>query len=459
MPGSTSKTAIIVALVSMLAIACAPRTRELELPVEPPKRFSRADGTFVMPERWWIAFGDPQLNALIDEALYANLDLKTAWERLREARAIVEREGGSLSPEVDAGMEGQLRSPAGEEGPASLWLGLTASYEVDLWGRLRSRVDAARYRARASLADYRTMALSVSAEVASTWFRLLAARSRLELLEDQVEANLDVLRLLESRFGTGQIRSVDILRQRQLIEATRNEMLAALEEQALLEHQLAVLLGRSPNGRFWVPLGALPPVPPLPQAGVPAELVQRRPDVQRDYELLRAADRDLASAIAARYPRLSLSASVGTAQDSTSELFRDWFASLLANLVVPIIDREAREAEVDRSEAVVRQRLYQYGKTAVVALREVEDALAREALQVARIESLEDQSELARKAYQQLGIEYLNGMADYIDVLTALTEEQQLRRRLIAAERVLLELRIALYRALAGGFETARETG
>lgn len=461
MTGFVRKAALSLVLVSVLALACARETREWRLPVQTPEQFSQTDGATTMPARWWTAFGDSQLNALVDEALRSNLDLKSAWERLHEAQAIVEREGGALSPEVAAGAEGQLRHPEGpgDGGPASLWLGLTASYEVDLWGRLSSQVEAARFRAQASLADYRTAALSISAEVARTWFGMVAARARLDLLDEQLEANQDVLRMLRSRFGTGQIRSVDILRQRQLVKATRNEMLVAREDRAVLAHQLAVLLGRPPRAGVRVFRDALPPVPPVPDTGVPAELVRRRPDVQRAYELLRAADRELATAVARQYPRLSLSASVGTTQDSTSDLFRDWLANLAANLAVPIIDGQARRAEVDRSEAVVRRRLHEYGKTALVALREVEDALVREAVQAERMESLEDQSELARKAYERLRIEYFNGLADYIDVLIALTEEQQLRRRLIAAERVRLELRVALYRALAGGFGTARETG
>jgi NodT family efflux transporter outer membrane factor (OMF) lipoprotein len=434
------------------AAACAPRTGEVSLPLAPPRSFSES-GEEPLPERWWTSFDDPALNQLVEQALRSNFDLASAWQRLRQARAIVERERSSLYPDVDVELEASAREPDFDGGDG-LRLGLVSEYEVDLWGRIRSRIDAERYRARATLADYQTAALSLSAEVVRTWFQLIEARSQLSLLDEQVDTNAKVLELLETRFGFGQIRAVDILRQRQLLEATREQRIAAQSRARVLEHLLAVLLGRTPQ--TGVALAApreLPEPPARPSAGLPAELIRRRPDILRAYNLLRAANRELAAAISNQYPRLTLSASLSTEENDATDLFDQWVRSFTAGLVGPLIDGDERDAEVDRVEALERQRLYEYGQVTLVAFREVENALIQEKKQAERIESLERQVTLAARAYERLRTEYLNGVTDYIDVLTALTDEQRLRRDLVSARLALLEFRVALYRALAGGFE------
>lgn len=293
--------------------------------------------------------------------------------------------------------------------------------------------------------------LTVSAEVVRTWYALAEARTQIDLLDRQIATNETVLELLENRFGTGQVRAVDILRQRRLVETTREQRSTAESRRRVLAHQLAVLLGRTPRTAIADSATALPALPPLPDTGVPGDLVQRRPDVRRAHFLLQAADRDLAAAVSERYPRLTLSASLTTTGSDATDLFDTWVRSLAGGLLAPLFDGGQRAAEVDRSEAVRRQRLYEYGQTVLTAFREVEDALVRERQQSLRIASLERQVQLSRQTYEQLRTEYFNGLSDYLDVLTALTDEQQLRRDLLSATRQRLEYRIALYRALAGG--------
>lgn len=145
--------------------------------------------------------------------------------------------------------------------------------------------------------------------------------------------------------------------------------------------------------------------------------------------------------------------------NNVNQLFEGWAYNLAGNLFAPVFQGKALSAEADRSEAVKNQRLYEYGQTILTAFQEVEDALTREQKQVERIQSIEEQLELARQTYEQLRLEYFNGMSNYLDVLTALGEEQQLRRDLISANQTLFEYRIALYRAIAGEFETSDVNG
>ena len=224
------------------------------------------------------------------------------------------------------------------------------------------------------------------------------------------------------------------------------------------------LLGQMPALRLYQSLGyASPRTPepttsaPLPATGVPAELVRRRPDLLRAYYQLQAADADLASAVAERFPRLTLSASLSNETTDSEALFDDWLATLAGNLVLPLIDGGQRRAEARRFRSLREQRLYEYGQATLVAFREVEDALIQERQQQRRMESLREQLELADSAYRQLRIQYVNGAVGYLEVLSALQERQELRRTLITARQELLAFRVSLYRALAGGFPVPEE--
>jgi outer membrane protein TolC len=165
----------------------------------------------------------------------------------------------------------------------------------------------------------------------------------------------------------------------------------------------------------------------------------------------------MAAAVSSQYPRLDLTAALSSTTRGANDLFEDWARSFSANLVGPIFDAGRRSAEVNRAEAVKNQRLYTYGQTILTAFQEVEDALVQEKKQTDRIKSLESQVRLAENTYEQVRLEYVNGISNFIDVLTALTDAQQLRRDLVSAKLARIEYRIALYRALAGGFEIRAE--
>lgn len=447
---------LIWAIILVIATGCSRRLAKTELPLQTPDAFSVA-GTQKTPERWWTAFQDHRLDSLLDTVLLSNFDLEIAWQRLVASRAVLAREKSFLFPDLEASLRGEKVYGDQELGGGeNLELGLAAAYELDLWGRIRSNLQAARFRAEASLYDYQATAVSLSAETVRTWYQLTEAYSQLQLLNDQIEINNKSLQLMQVRFGSGQVRGVDILRQRQLLESTRAQKLTMESRIGVLKHQLAVLTGRIPGREYSFPYDSLPDLPPLPETGIPLELVNRRPDIRNAFSLLQAADRDLAAALSNRYPRLSLSASATTAINNADNLFNDWVYAIAGNLLAPVFYGGRLKAEANRTEAVKNQLLYAYGQTVLLAFREVEDALIQEAKQVEIISNMELQAELARQSYEQLRMEYFNGLGNYLDVLTALSQEQQLRRNLLSARLLLLEYRIALYRALAGSFETPK---
>ena len=283
----------------------------------------------------------------------------------------------------------------------------------------------------------------------------------------QLETNRSVLQVLENRFAIGQSRSADVLRQRQLVEATMEQRIIEAANRELIEHQVFVLRGTPPQGELaaaeaagesrllFEPPPRLPNLASLPAVGLPADLLERRPDVRAALARIAAADAAVAVAVKDRYPRIDLAAAIGTAGEKPSDLFRSWIGSLAAQIVAPLFDGGLRRQEVERAAAERRQRLAEYGETVLVAFQEVEDALVLERRQSDQISSLDSQLALADSTVTELRNQYLNGAADFIDVLTALRDQQALERNRLEARLLRTEARIALHRAIAGGFVDA----
>ncbi len=464
-----------------LLTGCSAEPAPVDTRAELPDSFS-ASGDAARPDAWWQAFDDPDLTALIQRALRDRPNLRETWARLAQAQATAGRTAAerwpSLSGDAEATRQqtGELRDDgenggrpaAGGAGGPSLTgenvsedysLGLSASYELDLWGRVDARADAARLDAKATRQQLEAAALSLTGEVADSWYRLLAQRARLDLLKRQLETNRTVERVVEVRVLQGQAGLADLLRQRELIQQTQEQIATAQGEVQLLENELSVLLGRAPRTGDLPDRRSLPEGPALPRTGVPADLIARRPDVQEALLRVNAADKRVAAAIAERFPRIDLTGSLTTAAAAPADLFTSWTSNLAAQLSVPLLDAGQRKAEVDRTQAVVAERLAQFEKTALTALKEVEDALTRIDQQARRVDRLNRQVQLARQAVQRLRSRYVNANVDFLDVLDALTRVQDLERQLIDARRQRLAARVALARALAGGIDPPRPAG
>jgi NodT family efflux transporter outer membrane factor (OMF) lipoprotein len=413
-----------------------------------------------VPDRWWQTFSDTQLNALQRQALSRNFDLEVARDRLREARAVVERESASRFPLLDLSVSARHERRAanaptdnGTDGGQQFATGLVAEYEVDLWKRIDSTIEQAELQRAARGADLQAAAITLTANIASTWYELVQQRGQRRILRQQLKTNQDVLEIVRMRFGRGLVRASDVLRQQRLLESTREQLVVVRERIELLKHQLLVLTGRSPTNALKTPGDALPTLPAMPNPGLPATLVHRRPDVRSAFYEVRAADRAIAVAVADQYPSLTLTANISSSDEDATDLFDDWMRSIAGDLLQPVFDAGRRKAEVRRTESVKGQRLAEYGQTVLTAFREVSDALSSEYHQRQQIESIRKQLDLAQRTAERLRREYLNGDISYLDVLDALTREQQLQRDLLRARFELINTRIGLYRALAGGWE------
>ncbi len=428
------------------------------MPVQVPGSFSDS-GTASFSDEWWRDFKDASLDDLIAQALTENLSLRIVWDRLAQAEATARKADGSLWPQVNlnAGYRRSRQVVQGQTVHSDLYsVGVAASYEVDLWSRVRSSREAARLDAQAGRDAVDAAAITLAASIANTWYQLAEAKALVHIAQGQIEINRQVLDVVNIQFRNGAASAADVLRQRQLISATQSQLISAYETVELLQYTLSVLIGRSPELAWEHTTVALPKLGPVPEIGVPSDVLWRRPDVRQAYRQVQAADQRLAVAIADRYPRLSLSASAETSATSVSDLFDNWIGNLAANAVQPLIDGAQRKAEVERQEAIVSERIRTWGQTLLDAIWDVETALTQQRQQSLLLDSLQQQLALAEQTYDRNRERFLKGQADYIRVLESLQSLQSLEREVVRARRTLIQRRIDLYRSTAGPWDLSR---
>jgi len=453
----------LVAIV-LICLSCTVHKvkEDLPPPVSVPDTFQEAGEGGASPLFWWEAFQDPELNHLEAKALTGNFDLRQAWDRLAQAGALARMAASAQWPEVTFGAgAGRARtvSSGGLPGTSveydTIPITLGAAYEVDIWKRISSLKRGALLDMEASRQDLDSVAMTLSAQVAEAWFSFIEEGAQLELLKRQQETGRTFLELTLLRFSTGQSSALDVYQQRQQLASTLAQIPLAEGRREVLRHQLAVLAGEASLPSLGPGPGRLADLPPFPEVGLPAELLKRRPDVRRAQLSLAAADYRVAAAVADRFPAVRIGGETGFQSNDFGDIgniFSNWIWSVMANLSWPVFDGGRRKAEVDRTKAVVRERLDAYGQTVLLAIQEVEDALVQERKQAEYLRELERQVTLARDTLREARMRYVNGLNDYLPVLAALQSLQDLERNLLTARRNLLTYRVQLYRAMGGAW-------
>ena len=240
----------------------------------------------------------------MDSAFANNMNINNLYQQIIAAEAVRKSQATFLLPDINGTARTAISRPEPDfAGGENTQIGASASYEIDLWGRIRAGVQAADFRIEGNYYDYKAAAMTLSANVARLWFRMLVIQDQLKLINQQVETNQEVIKLIKARFGAGQVKGVDVLRQEQLLEQSKGLKIQFEADRRLTQNQLAVFLGIPPQNFELELSDSLPPIPPTPATGMPLDLVRRRPDVQREYSFLMATDRDMAVAIRNQFPR------------------------------------------------------------------------------------------------------------------------------------------------------------
>ncbi len=428
-------------------------------PLTMPQSFSLS-GNRTSPALWWKAFGDSALEELEIQALSGNMDLKSAWARLQKARASAKAAGAELYPwlDVTAGAAHKtMRQDGSYYNQNILSLGAMTSYELDLWGRIRKGKEAAAMDVLAAQADLETAQITLSSEIAITFFEMQALTMQIEIISRQIRENRASLDIISAMYEYGQTDILDTLQQEQAVEATVAQQIEKKKSLGVLKNRLAVLLGQPPQGLAPRVEKTLPQVPPLPDSGLPAELINRRPDCRAAFFRLKAANARLAQEVAGQYPRFSLTASIDTDASRVNDLFENWIANLAANMLTPVFEGRRLEAEVEKRQAESRQALFDYGNTILAALKEVEDAMVNESHQRRLLGNMERRLELSKNSLRQIRQQYEAGTVEFLRFLATQLNTDVLETQVIDERLKLLKYRIALYRALAGPIPYGKE--
>lgn len=417
---------------------------------------------------WWQNFQDPTLSALVEMAVRANLDLRLAEARIRQARAALGVAGAPLLPEVDSSALYQKSQGASEVGGGGaiataggirelFQVGLDASWEIDIFGGLRRNLEAAGADLQASVEDRRDVLVTLVGDVGNNYLSLRGFQQQLAVARKNLEAQKKTAAIIRRRFEAGTVSKLDLVNADAQVATTASTIPIFESSARAAVYSLGVLLGRDPAAleKDLIKAGPIPPTPPEVPVGLPSELIRRRPDIRRTEAQLHAATARIGVATADLFPKFTLTGSFGYA---TSDLTKIWktdnkFWSWGPTVTWPIFAGGRIWWNIKVQDAVAEQALLTYQKTVLTALKDVETALVAYAKEQERRKALGEAVASNRQAVDLAMKLYIAGKTDFLNVTTAQRNLFVNEDLLVQSTRTLATNLIALYKALGGGWE------
>lgn len=464
MPIHSNKRTLLSACSLLILSGCVtpkePKNSNISAEALAPNVWQRAQNSDTILEDWLSNFNDPRLEELIAEAMNNNFGLEAANYQVNASMAALRISKSLRMPSVDLSLNSgrqQTRSSVSDFQAVrfnSNSLNFGARWEIDVWNRLGKQSQASQAQYEATLLDYQGFQLSLAGQVARSWYNAVLAKAQLELSIDTTKALVTNLEVLEKRYERGLVTSFDLRLARSqtatsksLEPQRRNTLNAAIR-------QLETLLGRYPNGTLDLQI-TIPDVPPKVPAGLPAELLTRRPDIAAAAARLRASVA-LDSATQMNWlPSIALTASGGTTSDQLSDLLDSNFDvwSIFGSLSAPLFQSGRLKGERQQSEALLNAQTSQYKNTVLSAFSEVETTLANEVNFLSLLSELEIAAEESSKAEKQSWKLYERGLIDITSLLDAQQRSFNARSQYLSARNSQVQNRISLHLSLGGGFQ------
>ncbi|MFZ3127456.1 MAG: efflux transporter outer membrane subunit [Rhodoferax sp.] len=416
--------------------------------------------------QWWQRFNDPQLSALVTQALQANTDVRTAQAALQQARALRDVRSAGLGPTAKASASAQSSQTNSNTPTNTFQAGFDASWEPDVFGGLRSTLNAAEADAQAAQANLANVQVSMAAEVAVSYIELRGLQARLTIARSNLVAQTETLQITRWRAQAGLASSLDVEQAVAASEQTGAQIPALQTSVAQNLSSLAVLTGQAPGalqdtvGAVLTPPAAVPQPPPDLALSIPAQTLRQRPDVRAAEHRISAALDRVAQADAARYPGFQISGSVGLSALTLGTLTNGATVlnSLLASVSVPLFDGGAARAQVRAQEAALEQARVAYQAAVLTALKDVEDALVALQGDRERLARLQAATEAAANADLLARQRYASGLIDFRTVLDTQRTLLSTQDSVATTRASLSSDHVRLYKALGGGWTPAQET-
>ena len=447
----------VLSLVAVAALAaCTSMAPHYERPAAPvaaafPAAAASASTTGVAPpaQPWQAYFKDARLDQLIAASLANNRDLRVSMLNIEVARAQVGLSRANEFPTVN--LQGTHTRETGLQTINTVGLAV-AGYELDLWGRVRSLTDAALAQLAATEEARKAAQISLVASVANAYYAMAGDQALLDVATQTLKTRTDSMKLVQLRFDNGVTSSIDLQLNKSLVETARVAYVAAQRQRALDQNALELLIGgplpaQLPAAPAWDDM-ALPDVP----AGLPSDVLLNRPDVRQAEQQLVAANADIGAARAAFFPTISLTGSYGTASTTLSGLFDHQAWSFIPQVTLPLFDagRTRNNLNVSKAQRDIAQA--QYEKAIQSAFRDVADALAGRATLVDQLSAQQAETDAEAARFKLSDLLYTNGVASSLDQLDAQRSLFASQQALVQVKLALLQNRIAVYRALGGGW-------
>jgi NodT family efflux transporter outer membrane factor (OMF) lipoprotein len=452
---------ITLLIVALSATSCVTTTHKgereqtIEKAVEAPAswvtKIAESDN---VPTQWLKSFNDPMMLKLIEEGKANNIDLQVAAGNMNKAWLLAKQSGAALKPSADLSL-GRAQSGSADSGASTsnVTVGLQVSWELDIWGRIRAGVHAAEARAQATEADYIFAQHSLSANIAKTYLKVIEAKLQADITRKNLTIFKKTMRITQVKYDNGMSSAQDVALNRANLASAKEQLIALEGSQRDAIRALEVLLGRYPNAELDIS-GVLPDLPPPPPAGIPSEILERRPDIV-------SAERQIASAFdatdqakAARLPRFSLTSTVSGTSSSLSDVLNPTNVAwqLGSNLMAPLFDGGRRKIDVEIATVEQKQAISNYVQKALTAFSEVENNLDQGRVLADRETALIEVQAQSNKAYRIAELRYREGESDLLDTLQIQQQAIVAESNLLSIKRSQLEQRINLYLSLGGSW-------
>ncbi|HVP85541.1 MAG TPA: efflux transporter outer membrane subunit [Rhizomicrobium sp.] len=471
-----STSAIVLALV---AAGCAtPVPQALKTTDVPASGFTApimSDAQVWPKADWWTTFGSTELSGLVSDAQANNLDIAAAYARVLQAEAQAGISRSSLFPtlngEFDASRSGShgrtvTTGPGGTtvtSGPFtssnSFQLGLNASYQLDIFGQNRDRFFSAEDALRASHYAQQTVALTVESNTANAYVNVVGLRERIKIARDNIDAVNRVLEIVKAKVQNGVSSNLDLAQEQAQVAAQQAQIPGLVQQERVARYQLAVLIGRAPEG-FDVSAQTMNDIKPPPvQPGMPSELLLRRPDVAEAEASLSSAHGNVDAARAAFFPSIGLSGSGGFASSALGSIFNGstLFYSIGASVLQTIFDGGLKASESDLAKAQELELVASYRSSVLNAFTDVETSLGAVSALADQVHYLTVEVDNAREALRISEIQYREGVADLLAVLQAQQTLFSAQDQLVQTRIALLQANVGLYQSLGGGWSQVAE--
>lgn len=420
----------------------------------PPAVWASLADSSEVPTKWLESFNDPVMLGLIEEGKANNFDLQASAANRDNAVLLAEQAGVALKPNVGLSVGGGgAGTAASGQSNGALNAGVEVSWELDVWGRIRDGVSAAEASLKAAQTDYVFAQYSLSANIAKAYFLVIEAKQQTAITNSNLELLTETLRIVNVQADNNAASAQDVALAVANLAVAQDTLLNVQSSQRNAERSLELLLGRYPDADIDLP-DSFPQLPPMPAAGIPSDILERRPDIVSADSRVAAAFNSTSQAQAARLPSISLTGSVNGASNALSSLLDPanvaW--QIGANLLAPIFDGGAGRINVEIATVAQRQALANYASTALQAFSDVEQNLDQGLVLANRETQLKVVQEEFAEAYRLTNLRYEAGESALLDVLQIQQQANSANINLLSIQRLQLEQRINLYLALGGSW-------